>query len=444
MTTRTPIRAAFVLLALTFTILPPSLDLTRAIPYVALGVAAHADDGGDGDGGDGGGSDGSGGASGDGGAEPGITPFSGGAMRTEIVAAQVTPAQLAALTERGYTVLERRTSGLLASPTVRLKVPLRRTLDQAIAEVEALNPRSIADRNHFYRHSAAPCDGPQCDATALIGWPQQQASCAQRARVTIGLIDTAVQRDHPALAGRPIEVLTLRAADRKPSDPAHGTAVASLLVGAPNGPTPGLLRDARVIAVDAFHRGALFDERMDAFDLVAAIDELVRRNVRVINLSFAGPANKLLERSVQAASRRGVLLVAAVGNDGAHAEPRFPAAYPSVIAVTAVRPDAQVYRRAVQGPHVDMAAPGVDVWVAQAGKPGGRKQTGTSFAAPFITAAAAVIIARSPGLSADAVRAELQRQSRDLGAPGADPVYGHGLLRAGGLCGPAPRAARAS
>lgn len=449
---RATLRAALLLAALLLTIVPPVPTPASDGLRLQFGVAALADDGGDGGGsdggsGDGGGDDGGGddggggggGSDGSGGAEPLPNAinrfFSGDAPSTEIVAARVTPAQLATLAERGYAVVERRSSALLPTLTVKLRVPARRTLEQAIEEVEQLNPASVADRNHYYRYAAAPCSGPQCEATTLVGWPQAPTACPQRARVTIGVIDTAIARDHPALADRAIEVVTLRSGDRRPSDPAHGTAVASLLVGAPGSSAPGLLRDARIVAVDAFYRAGLADERMDVFDLVTAIDELVRRKLRLINLSFAGPPNKLLERSVAAAARRGVVLVAAVGNDGARAEPRYPAAYPSVIAVTAVRPDTAIYRRAVQGEHVDLAAPGVDVWVAQAGGSGGRKQTGTSYAAPFVTAAAALVLARSPGISADALRTELQRKSRDLGAPGVDPVYGHGLLRAGALCG---------
>jgi subtilisin family serine protease len=422
-------------------ILSPVFDWSAG-PRWALGTAAWADDGGDGgDGaGDGGGDGGSGG--GDGGPESQVFGrfFAGESARNEIVAARVTPAQLAALTARGYEVLERRRSDLLPTTVVRLRVPLRIPLEQAIDEVEQLNPDSVADRNHYYRYaSVARCDGPHCAARRLIEWPvggdRRLGACPQRARVTIGLIDTAVDRNHPALAGRAIEAIALRSADRRPSDPAHGTAVASLLLGAQGSSAPGLLLDARLIAVDAFYRTLLGDERMDVFDLLAAIDELVRRRVLLINFSFAGPPNKLLERSVLGAARRGVVMVAAVGNDGPQAEPRYPAAYAPVIAVTAVRPDAAVYRRAVRGEHVDLAAPGVDVWTARAGTPGGRVQSGTSFAAPFVTAAAALLMARTPGQSPVALARTLYRATRDLGPPGVDPVYGHGLVQAVAMCG---------
>lgn len=428
-------------------ILPPALNPSGNGPLLAFGSAAHADDGGDGDGGDGGGDGGSGGEGGGGGGND-IPPvpsrfLAGDAASTEIVAASVTPAQLIALTERGFRVLEQRGNTLLPRSAVRLRVPLRLTIDQAIAEVERLNPASVADRNHYYRYAAGGCDGPHCTSTALIAWPARADGrrCSTRARIAIGLIDTAVDRTHPALAGQPLETIELRGADLRPSSAAHGTAVASLLLGAAASSEPGLLRDTRVTAVDAFHRGRLGDERMDAFDLVAAIDTLVRRKVRVLNLSFAGPPNKLLERSVRAADARGVVLVAAVGNDGARSVARYPAGYEPVIAVTAVAPDRSVYRRAVQGGHVDLSAPGVDVWTAKAGAAGGARQTGTSFAAPFVTAAAALLIGRDPSLTPDAVRRALRAGATDLGDPGDDPVFGAGLLNASSLCGPSARKA---
>jgi subtilisin family serine protease len=226
----------------------------------------------------------------------------------------------------------------------------------------------------------------------------------------------------------------VRGAGRAPSDPRHGTAVAALLIGARGSSAPGLLPGTRLLAVDAFHRSRLGLQRMDAFDLVAALDTLNRRGVRVINLSFAGADNRLLAESVRRAAARRVILVAAVGNDGPTATPRFPAAYAEVIAVTAVGAGGEAYRQAGRGPHVELAAPGVDVLVADARDPANRRAlSGTSYAAPYVTAAAGVLAARSPS-SVQAVRARLLATASDLGAAGVDPVFGHGLLQAGPLC----------
>ena len=106
-----------------------------------------------------------------------------------------------------------------------------------------------------------------------------------------------------------------------------------------------------------------------------------------------------------------------------------------MIAVTAVDAADTVYRRAGQGPHVDLAAPGVEVWTA-ASVSGAKPKTGTSFAAPFVTAAAAAALDVQPDLNAETLIAKLATSARDLGDPGRDDVYGFGLVQARQICGP--------
>ncbi len=99
-----------------------------------------------------------------------------------------------------------------------------------------------------------------------------------------------------------------------------------------------------------------------------------------------------------------------------------------MIAVTAVDRREQVYRRANRGEHIDLAAPGVNVWTA-ASISGARTKTGTSYATPFVTAAAALILQARPGLTPAEVRAQLQETARDLGKAGPDEIFGHGLVQ---------------
>ncbi|MEF9603296.1 S8 family serine peptidase, partial [Paracoccus sp. PXZ] len=176
----------------------------------------------------------------------------------------------------------------------------------------------------------------------------------------------------------------------------------------------------------AFHKRRE-DERADAFALVEALDYLAAQQVRIVNLSLAGPPNQALAGQIRRMDQAGIVLVAAAGNGGPAAKPAFPAAYPQVIAVTAVDRRAQVYRRANRGEHIDLAAPGVDVWTAASIR-GARTKTGTSFATPFVTAAAALLMQREPGLTPAEVRARLLSSARDLGKAGHDEVFGHGLL----------------
>ncbi|HUG61082.1 MAG TPA: S8 family serine peptidase, partial [Methylomirabilota bacterium] len=226
--------------------------------------------------------------------------------------------------------------------------------------------------------------------------------------------------------------LTLRADTAPPSELKHGTAVVAMLIGAPGSRVPGLVPEARVVAADPFTlvRG---DERTDAFGLIEAMDALADAGVHVMNLSLAGPDNKVLAARVSAIVGAGTTLVAAVGNAGPRAAPLYPAAYGGVIGVTAVDARGQTYRRALQGPQVDFAAPGVSVSTA-ASISGVRPQTGTSFATPFVTAAVAMILASEPGLSPAEVEVRLAKSVKDLGDDGRDPTFGHGLLQAVGEC----------
>ncbi len=361
----------------------------------------------------------------------------GDAEPSEVVVSGLTAAQRAQLNRLNYRVVLQRDSRLIGPQIGRVKVPPGVSIASAMTQIRQVSPNALVDRNHFYYANQAPNNATQ----SLVGWGNTP-TCNQR--VTIGMIDTRVDRLHASLKGQAIELQSIRSADRSASDAAHGTAVASLLVGRSDGPVAGLLPRAKLLAVDAFHQGPRADSRMDAFDFAAALDWLVQRGVKVVNLSFSGPANALIESSIQAAQKRGVVLVAAVGNDGPMASPRYPAAYPGVIAVTAVRSDLQVFRRAVRGEHLSLSAPGVDVNVADTTQTANSsaivQRSGTSYAAPFVAAAAALLQANGVGRGgAAAVHQHLIKTSLDLGPAGFDPMFGHGLLQMGAICKlPAP------
>lgn len=350
--------------------------------------------------------------------------------RDEIVASGLSPGDIDRLQARGFFALQRRRLATLDVEEVRFRVPRAYSVASAAQLVRDIAGGATVDANHLYRHAADPCAGRACRARQLVAWAPLADAC--EADITVGLIDTAIAADHPTLRGSRIETHVARGADRRPGGKSHGTAVASVLVGRAPGDVVGLLPAARLVAVDAFHAGSGGD-RMDAFDLLAALDQLLALRVRVINLSFAGPANALVEQAVQTAERRGAVLIAAVGNAGPRAAPRYPAAYPSVIGVTAVDEALRVYRWAGQGTHVTLAAPGVDIPVANTGGWLARKtttQSGTSIAAPFVAASVARLLGAHPRLGPGEVRRQLSGRTRDLGEPGHDAIFGHGLLQA--------------
>lgn len=371
-------------------------------------------------------------------------------QRSEVVALDLSAADVAALEAQGYRVIEEKTIPQLGTQTRRLLAPEGVSDDAAREAVRALPTGGDADFNHFYRSEqevvpasapgpepgwGQPCDGLHCPAFDQIAWPvepSREVACGI-APVVIGMIDTGLNADHTTFAGAALELTRLSDATLDPSRAVHGTAVAAILVGSPESRSPGLVPWARLVAVDAFHRAGQ-DERADVVALIEGLGFLADQGVQVVNLSLTGPPNTVLEEAIaRLVNEEGIVIVAAAGNGGPQAEPAYPAAYDGVIAVTAMDGRDGVYRRAQQGEHVDLAAPGVEVWTA-ASVSGARSKTGTSFAVPFVTAAAALVVQGNPALTPAEVEAVLAAGARDLGDPGRDPVYGHGAVMAAGLC----------
>lgn len=351
----------------------------------------------------------------------------------EILARGVSDADIDSLEQQGFSVLQRHdlSSG---QPLIRFRKPGAMSMQRARQIVRRLESPESADFNHFYRsEQAEECLTIDCLARQAIAWPEFHRGCGSLP--VIGMIDTGLNADHAALSGANLHVHSIEAGDPgQRSELLHGTAVASLLVGDTDSRSPGLIPAARLLAVDAFHK-VRADERADAFGLIQALDYLSRQNVKTVNLSLSGPPNAALESQIVRMAEDDIVIVAAAGNNGPSAKPAYPAAYESVIAVTAVDRRGQVYRRANRGEHIDLAAPGVDVWTA-ASISGARTKTGTSYAAPFVTAAAAMLLQSQPQLAAEEVRRFLIARARDLGSDGHDDIYGHGLLTPPDDCGP--------
>lgn len=362
----------------------------------------------------------------------------------EIVVSGLSEPDLTALLGQGFAVIE-AVSITRSGPVLhRLKVPAGQSLDAARSNVRVLDTGRNADFNHYFRPNqditpaAAPsadritalCTHLNCGALDQIGWPTERAADCQ-ATIGIGVIDTSLNLDHAGFAAAQIDLVRLSDVDLPASGESHGTAVVGMLVGA-EARAPGLLPEAKITAVDIFSRNGS-DERADVVHLVQALDLLSTRQLRLVNLSLSGPENAVLTDMLAAVAQSGMLVVAAAGNGGAAAPPAWPAAADTVLAVTAMDSRDRIYRQAQRGPHVDLAAPGVEVWSAASSK-GVKPRSGTSYAAPFATAAAALLMSRDPGLTPAATVAQLRAMTRDLGAVGPDDIFGAGALLLSGIC----------
>ncbi|MDX1737714.1 MAG: S8 family serine peptidase, partial [Alphaproteobacteria bacterium] len=167
--------------------------------------------------------------------------------------------------------------------------------------------------------------------------------------------------------------------------------------------------------------------------MLRALDWFVLQKVQVVNLSIVGGLNKIMRMALTKIKEKGIIIVAAAGNNGAKAAPVWPAADPSVLAVTAIDYRFGVYRQANRGSYIDFAAPGVAI---ETETPDGKKQqSGTSFATPFITAVVAIHLQLGFEPDVDLLRKSMQRYAQDLGKKGKDATYGWGLVRVKPSCG---------
>ncbi|WP_420009608.1 S8 family serine peptidase [Xanthomonas sacchari] len=349
----------------------------------------------------------------------GLERDEGGAvvMRGQVVALEPEPAALQAAQTAGFVVLEQRSFGEFGLRLVVLQVPSGLSTRRALQQLRERDPQGEYDYNHVYSGSAAAPPAPASASAAPAAAPA--AAGAATGSFVVGLIDSGVDAAHPALAG--VQVQTWGCDGQVRAQP-HGTAVASLLAGraVAHGPFARTLYAADIYCGQA--------DGGTVVELVGALAWMAQQQVPVINISLIGGPNRALQLAVQRMLARGHVLVAAVGNDGPAAPPLYPAAYPGVIGVTAVDARGRVLPEAGRGPQVAFAAVGELIAAA----PQGRWQTqrGTSFAAPLVARLAAQALSQPHPQAAAKLRTQLQAQARDLGAPGADPVYGAGLLGA--------------
>ncbi|HRD77258.1 MAG TPA: S8 family serine peptidase, partial [Hyphomicrobiaceae bacterium] len=215
-----------------------------------------------------------------------------------------------------------------------------------------------------------------------------------------------------------------------PVPEAHGTSIAGILVA--RNQMKGIAPEARVVSVRAFSSaGAGRSPEATTLSVIKGLEWAFIGGTRLYNLSFTGPRDPLLEQLLERAEAQGAVFVAAAGNAGPGAPAAYPAAYKTVVAVTAVDANDRVYARASRGPYVAIAAPGVDI-LAPTLASGYGMSSGTSMAAAHVTGAIALVMEKRPDLKPAQIREVLLRAVRPGDAASARDI-GAGILDAAKL-----------
>jgi subtilisin family serine protease len=278
-----------------------------------------------------------------------------------------------------------------------------------------------------------PCIDDRCYGRQAIKWKDDLGKCASKRK--IGIIDTHVDVGHKALAGQNIRQKTFMPHGREPAKSGHGTGVLAILAGRPDSGTPGLIPEADFLVASIFFTGGDGGVQTDTVSLLKALQWMDRSDVKLVNMSFSGPQDPLLERRIGRLRAEGMVFTAAAGNEGLAAGPSYPAAYPDVVAVTAVDKKMRIYPSANRGDYIDLAAPGVHIWTALPKSKAGY-MSGTSFAAPFVTAMLAIQRPETLRLPTDDLLDQVRTVTPEAGA--RSQTYGRGLLQAPGECPGAP------
>lgn len=255
-------------------------------------------------------------------------------------------------------------------------------------------------------------------------------SMATGTNTVVAVIDTGVDATHPDLAGQLLPSIDFSSA--RSSNPVdthgHGTHVAGIIAAKrDNGiGIAGAAPNAKILPLKVFEA----DGTAYSSAIAEAITYAANQGVEVINMSLGSDVpDQVIRDAIAYALGKGVIVIAAAGNSGHLGSPAmYPAAWDEVIAVGAMDPEGQnVAYFSNRGSYLDIAAAGEDV---PSTVPGGYQyMSGTSMAAPFVAAAAALIDEKTPGLSQTQVLNALAITARDAGAPGKDVDSGWGFLQ---------------
>jgi Subtilase family len=240
--------------------------------------------------------------------------------------------------------------------------------------------------------------------------------------IKVAVIDSEIDAKNPELAGAVVEEFDAVGNHDKPH--MHGTGMAGAIAAHRRliGVAPGV----HILAIHAFSSSGE-SAQATSEHILRGIDWAIQKGAKIINMSFAGPDDPMMQLALQKAHEKGVILIAAAGNMGPKSPPLYPGADPNVIAVTATDAKDQLLPQANQGAYIAVAAPGVDI-LEPAPNNAYQVTSGTSVAAAHVSGIAALLLDRDPTLDDAAIRDILTSTARHHTPNGRDDQFGWGIV----------------
>lgn len=239
--------------------------------------------------------------------------------------------------------------------------------------------------------------------------------------VLVAVIDSEIDGTQPDLNGTIAKSFDALGGEETPGP--HGTAMAGAI--AAHGKLLGIAPGAELLAARAFGDAA----KGTSFAIAKSLQWAADNGARIVNMSFAGPADPIMLRMLAAAYDKDMVLVAAAGNAGPDSPPLYPAADPHVIAVTATDSNDGLFAMANRGAYIAIAAPGVEILAIGPGQTYDIT-TGTSVAAAHVSGVAALLLERNPSLKPKDIRAIIIATAKPLGSAAQHSEFGAGLVNA--------------
>jgi subtilisin family serine protease len=316
---------------------------------------------------------------------------------------------------------------MIGTTLYRYEIKDKRSVPAVIASLERYPQVAAVQPNYVYTLQQAGQNGHFVEEQYTV--PKMHLAEAHMIsngeKTLVAVIDSGIDWTHPEISGAVTRGFNAIGGDWEKAQ--HGTEIAGII--ASHADLTGVAPQARLLAVRAFKAGGKVAVVGETFDILAGIEWAVKNKAQIVNMSFAGPFDPDLSREVAEGSRRRVIFIAAVGNEGKAAKPSYPAAYENVIPVTATDRADAIFKDASRCATTCIAAPGVDIFAAA---PAGayKHDSGTSMAAAEVSGVVALLLDAKPGLDPKAVRDLLVQTAKHLSLPDPDESSIAGIVDA--------------